>query len=106
MSIRPEEISAILKQQIERYQSEVEVSNVGTVIFVGDGIARIYGLQNAMAGELLEFTGGTYGMVLNIEEDNVGLCCSVSIHILKKAVWLREREQLCLCLSGKPCWAG
>jgi F-type H+-transporting ATPase subunit alpha len=72
MSIRPEEISAILKQQIERYQSEVEVSNVGTVIFVGDGIARIYGLQNAMAGELLEFQGGTYGMVLNLEEDNVG----------------------------------
>lgn len=72
MSIRPEEISAILKQQIERYQSEVEVSNVGTVIFVGDGIARIYGLQNAMAGELLEFSGGTVGMVLNLEEDNVG----------------------------------
>ena len=72
MSIRPEEISAILKQQIERYQSEVEVSNVGTVIFVGDGIARVYGLQNAMAGELLEFPGGTYGMVLNLEEDNVG----------------------------------
>lgn len=72
MSIRPEEISAILKQQIERYQSQVEVSNVGTVIYVGDGIARIYGLQNAMSGELLEFPGGTYGMVLNLEEDNVG----------------------------------
>jgi F-type H+-transporting ATPase subunit alpha len=72
MSIRPEEISAILKQQIERYQSEVEVSNVGSVIYVGDGIARVYGLQGAMAGELLEFTGGTYGMVLNLEEDNVG----------------------------------
>jgi F-type H+-transporting ATPase subunit alpha len=72
MSIRPEEISAILKEQIQRYQSEVEVSNVGTVIYVGDGIARIYGLQNAMAGELLEFAGGTFGMVLNLEEDNVG----------------------------------
>jgi F-type H+-transporting ATPase subunit alpha len=72
MSIRPEEISAILKDQIERYQSEVEVSNVGSVIYVGDGIARVYGLQGAMAGELLEFTGGTYGMVLNLEEDNVG----------------------------------
>jgi len=72
MSIRPEEISAILKQQIERYQSEVEVSNVGSVIYVGDGIARVYGLQGAMAGELLEFTGGTFGMVLNLEEDNVG----------------------------------
>lgn len=72
MSIRPEEISAILKQQIERYQSEVEVSNVGSVIYLGDGIARVYGLQGAMAGELLEFTGGTYGMALNLEEDNVG----------------------------------
>lgn len=72
MSIRPEEISSILKQQIERYQAEAEVSNVGTVIQVGDGIARIYGLQNAMAGELLEFPGGTMGMVFNLEEDNVG----------------------------------
>jgi len=72
MSIRPEEISAILKEQLERYQSEVEVSNVGSVIYVGDGIARVYGLQGAMAGELLEFTGGTMGMVLNLEEDNVG----------------------------------
>lgn len=72
MSIRPEEISAILKEQIERYQSEVEVSNVGSVIYIGDGIARVYGLQGAMAGELLEFPGGTYGMVLNLEEDNVG----------------------------------
>jgi len=72
MSIRPEEISAILREQIERYQSEVEVSNVGSVIYVGDGIARIYGLQGAMAGELLEFPGGTVGMVLNLEEDNVG----------------------------------
>lgn len=72
MSIRPEEISAILKEQIERYQSEIEVSNVGSVIYVGDGIARVYGLQAAMAGELLEFPGGTFGMVLNLEEDNVG----------------------------------
>ncbi|MEN6460192.1 MAG: F0F1 ATP synthase subunit alpha [Syntrophomonas sp.] len=72
MSIRPEEISAILKEQIERYQSEVEVSNVGSVIYVGDGIARVYGLRGAMAGELLEFPGGTFGMVLNLEEDNVG----------------------------------
>jgi F-type H+-transporting ATPase subunit alpha len=72
MIIRPEEISAILREQIERYPSEVEVSNVGSVIYVGDGISRIYGLQGAMAGELLEFPGGTYGMVLNLEEDNVG----------------------------------
>jgi len=72
MSIRPEEISSILKQQIENYQADVDVSEVGTVISVGDGIARIYGLQNAMAGELVEFANGVNGMVLNLEEDNVG----------------------------------
>lgn len=72
MSIRPEEISSILKQQIENYQTDVDVSEVGTVISVGDGIARIYGLENAMSGELVEFANGVNGMVLNLEEDNVG----------------------------------
>ena len=72
MSIRPEEISSILKKQIEDYSEEIEVSQVGTVIQVSDGIARVYGLENAMAGELLEFTGGIYGMALNLEEDNIG----------------------------------
>src|SRR5690554_3413893 len=72
MAIRPEEISAILKQQIERFEADVVVERVGTVIMVGDGIARIYGLQDAMAGELLEFPGGVYGMALNLEEDNIG----------------------------------
>ncbi len=72
MSIRPEEISSILKQQIENYEADVDISEVGTVINVGDGIARIYGLQNAMANELLEFSNGVKGMVLNLEEDNIG----------------------------------
>lgn len=72
MSIRPDEITNILKSQIEQYQTEVEVAEVGIVTQVGDGIARIYGLERAMAGELLEFPGGIYGMVLNLEEDNVG----------------------------------
>ena len=72
MSLRPDEISALLKQQIEKYQAETKVSEVGTVIQVGDGIARVYGLERAMAGELLEFPGGVYGMVLNLEEDNIG----------------------------------
>lgn len=72
MSIRPEEISSIIKQRIEQYRSDVEITNVGTVIQVGDGIARIYGLQDAMAGELLEFPGSVFGMVLNLEEDNIG----------------------------------
>ena len=72
VSIRPDEISSIIKQQIEQYDQDVKVSNVGTVLQVGDGIARIYGLDKAMAGELLEFEDGTIGIALNLEEDNVG----------------------------------
>lgn len=72
MNLRPEEISSIIKQQIERYESTVEVVDVGTVIQVGDGIARVYGLEKAMSGELLEFPGGIYGMAMNLEEDNIG----------------------------------
>ncbi|MEE1027091.1 MAG: F0F1 ATP synthase subunit alpha [Agathobacter sp.] len=72
MNLRPEEISSVIKEQIKRYASELEVADVGTVIQVADGIARIHGLENAMQGELLEFPGEVYGMVLNLEEDNVG----------------------------------
>lgn len=72
MNLRPEEISSVIKEQIRRYASELEVSNVGTVIQVADGIARVHGLENAMQGELLEFPGEVFGMVLNLEEDNVG----------------------------------
>ena len=72
MNLRPEEISSVIKEQIQRYSSEIAVSDTGTVIQVADGIARVYGLENAMQGELLEFPGEVYGMVLNLEEDNVG----------------------------------
>lgn len=72
VSIRPDEISSIIRQQIEQYNQDVKVSNVGTVLQVGDGIARIYGLENVMASELLEFEDGTVGIALNLEEDNVG----------------------------------
>jgi len=72
MSLKPEEISSVIKEQIKRYASDLEVSDVGTVIQVADGIARVHGLENAMQGELLEFPGDVYGMVLNLEEDNVG----------------------------------
>ncbi|GMQ64265.1 MULTISPECIES: F0F1 ATP synthase subunit alpha [Vallitalea] len=72
MNLRPEEISSVIKEQIKRYKTELEVSDVGTVIQVADGIARIHGLEKAMAGELLEFPGEVYGMVLNLEQDNVG----------------------------------
>ena len=75
MTIRAEEISSVLKDKLAHYESDVSVSNVGSVLEVGDGIARIYGLRGAMAGELVEFSDGhnTMGMVLNLEEDNVGV---------------------------------
>ncbi|MGH7724614.1 MAG: F0F1 ATP synthase subunit alpha [Candidatus Eiseniibacteriota bacterium] len=72
MSFRPEEVSAVLQKELERYETKIEMKTVGTVLSVGDGIARIWGLENAMAGELLKFPGDVVGLVLNLEEDNVG----------------------------------
>ena len=72
MSLKPEEISKLIKDQIRRYDEDLEIDETGTIITVGDGIALIYGLQNAMAGELLRFPGDIYGMVLNLEEEHVG----------------------------------
>ncbi len=72
MKLRPEEISSIIKDQIEKYKQELETVGVGTVLSVGDGIARLHGLDDCMAGELLEFPNGVYGMVFNLEEDSVG----------------------------------
>ncbi|SDB27294.1 ATP synthase F1 subcomplex alpha subunit [Desulfonatronum thiosulfatophilum] len=73
MQIKADEISKIIESQIQNYEQRVEMSETGVVLSVGDGIARVYGVENAMAMELLEFTGGVYGMVLNLEEDNVGV---------------------------------
>ena len=73
MNLKPEEISSVIKEQIQKYHTKLDVSDVGTVIQVADGIARVHGLDNAMQGELLEFPGEVYGMVLNLEEDNVGV---------------------------------
>ena len=88
MSIRPEEISTLLKQQIENFKSDIEVVDVGTVIQVGDGIARAHGLSNVMAGELLEFSNGVMGMALNLEEDNVGIV------IMGPFTGIREGDQV------------
>src|SRR5438128_8297745 len=70
--IKAEEISDIIKRQLQGYEAEIDLQEAGRVIEVGDGIARIYGLEKALAGELLEFPGGVYGLVLNLEADNVG----------------------------------
>ncbi|WP_115993994.1 F0F1 ATP synthase subunit alpha [Cohnella lupini] len=88
MSIRPEEISTLIKQQIEQYQSDIQVVDVGTVIQVGDGIARVHGLEKCMAGELLEFSNGVVGMALNLEEDNVGVV------IMGPFTGIREGDQV------------
>ncbi|NLM42325.1 MAG: F0F1 ATP synthase subunit alpha [Firmicutes bacterium] len=73
MAMRPDEIVAILRRQIEEFEADLQVEDLGSVLMVGDGIARVYGLEKALAGELLEFPGGTYGMVLNLEQDNIGV---------------------------------
>ncbi|MFA6079196.1 MAG: F0F1 ATP synthase subunit alpha, partial [Candidatus Omnitrophota bacterium] len=72
MNLRPEEVTSIIKKELEKYQSRLRVESIGTVIQVGDTIARIYGLDDVMAGELIEFPGGIMGMVLNLEEDSIG----------------------------------
>ena len=73
MQIKADEISKIIEEEIQNYDQRVEMSETGTVLYIGDGIARVYGVQNAMQFELLEFPGGIMGMVLNLEEDNVGV---------------------------------
>ena len=81
-NIRPDEVSSIIRDQLSNFKSESELEEVGTILQVGDGVARIYGLSNAKAGELLEFDGGVKGLVLNLEEDNVGAVLMLSlIHI-------------------------
>ena len=94
MQIRAEEISAIIKKQIESFGREVEVSETGTIISVGDGIARIHGLDKAMAGELLEFPGNTMGMVLNLEEDNVGAAILGDYEHIKEGDTVKRTERI------------
>ena len=73
MEIRAEEISQVIRSQIKDYEKKIEMSETGTILSVGDGIARVYGVENAMTMEMLEFPGGIYGLCLNLEEDNVGV---------------------------------
>jgi len=94
MKIRPEEITAIIKQQIENYQVDLNVDDVGTVIEVGDGIAHIHGLNRAMAGELLEFPHGVYGMVLNLEEDSVGAVLMGGENLIKEEDTVRRTGRI------------
>jgi F-type H+-transporting ATPase subunit alpha len=94
MEIRAAEICTIIKQQIEDFDRQIEVSEMGTIISVGDGIARIHGLDKAMAGELLEFPGGVMGMVLNLEEDNVGAAILGEAHHIKEGATVKRTGRI------------
>ena len=86
MEIRAEEISQVIRQQIKDFDKKVELSETGTVLSVGDGIARVYGVEKTMAMELLEFPGGILGMVLNLETDNVGVAVLGEVTHIKEEV--------------------
>lgn len=100
MNLKPEEISSVIKKQINRYVSRMEVSDVGTVIQAADGIARIHGLFQAMQGELLEFPGGVYGMVLNLEEDHVGAALLGDIRKIKEGDTVRTTGRMAEVPAG------
>jgi len=94
MNLRPEEISSVIKEQIKRYESKLQVEDTGTVIQVGDGIARVHGLAKCMAGELLEFPSEVYGMVLNLEEDSVGAVLFGSDTYIKEGDPVKRTERI------------
>ncbi len=94
MNLRPEEISSVIKAQIKKYESKLQVEDTGTVIQVGDGIARVHGLQKCMAGELLEFPNEVYGMVLNLEEDSVGVVLFGSDEYVKEGDLVKRTERV------------
>jgi F-type H+-transporting ATPase subunit alpha len=94
MSINPEEISSIIKDRISNFENRLQVDEVGTVLTVGDGIARIFGLKNVMAGELVEFDGGTQGMVLNLEANNVGVAILADDNSIKEGTTVKRTERI------------
>lgn len=92
--VRPDEVSAILREQLSGFKTEAELEEVGTVLQVGDGVARIYGLTQAQSGELLEFENGLQALVLNLEEDNVGAVLFGSSQGIKEGDAVKEQEKL------------
>ena len=94
MSINPEEITSIIKDRISNFETRLQVDEVGTVLTVGDGIARVFGLKNAMAGELVEFEGGTKGMVLNLETNNVGIAILADDNSIKEGTTVKRTEKI------------
>ena len=107
MEIRPAEISDILKKQIASFDTEQNVAETGQVLSVGDGIARVFGLQNVMAGELVEFPGaGVKGMALNLETDNVGIVIFGDDNQIREGDTVTRTTRSWTCRSGAGCWGG
>jgi F-type H+-transporting ATPase subunit alpha len=100
--IKPSEVSEILKKQIEGFKSEVELEEVGTVLQVGDGIARIYGLNSVQANEMIEFDSGVAGIVLNLEEDNVGAVLLGSSELIKEGDAVKRSKKIASIAVGEP----
>lgn len=101
LKIRPEEVSKIIKTEIENYKTSLDIASVGTVVEVGDGIARVYGLQNAMQGELLEFPNNVMGMVLNLEENNVGAVLLGDFSLIKEGDTVRSTGKITQVPAGE-----
>lgn len=102
MQLKPEEISKIIRAQIKHYENAIEQSETGTVIMVGDGIARASGLEKCMAGELLQFDNGEYGMAQNLEENTVSIVLLGSTSVSRKAALLSAPARWCPCRWAKP----
>jgi F-type H+/Na+-transporting ATPase subunit alpha len=101
MEIRADEISSIIREQIKDYGKKISVAETGTVLSVGDGIARVYGLEGALAGELLEFPSGTKGLVLNLEEDNVGVAIMGEFRDIREGDQVKRTNQIASVPVGK-----
>lgn len=102
--IKPAEVSAILRQQLTQFKSEAELEEVGSVLQVGDGIARVYGLNNAQAGELVEFENGLNGIVLNLEEDNVGIVLLGASGDIKEGSIAKRTQRIASIRVGEGVW--
>jgi len=94
VEVRPDEVSAILRQQLSGFKSEAELEEVGTVLQVGDGIARVYGLTKVQSGELVEFDSGLQGIVLNLEEDNVGVVLLGAFDEIKEGATVKRTNKI------------
>src|SRR5512141_2815745 len=101
MELRADEISSIIREQIKDYGKKVAVAEIGTVLAVGDGIARVYGLEGALSGELLEFQNGVKGLVLNLEEDNVGVAIMGEFREIREGDTCKRTQEIASVPVGK-----